>query len=248
MAVKFLIHSFRHGVGRSTIAANLSALLATQGRRTALIDTDVIAPTLHTLFGLRESAFTYTLRDFLSGQVSLAQSAYPVPDTDHNLFLVSANPGPMMNRTALSVQQFDQINAGCAQFEQDLQLDALVLDTSPGLTHESLAALTIPDVFLFVLRHDRRDYQGTSVLIDVVRQLHSTRVGLIVNEAPLDFDFAEMKTELEKIYGCEVLAILPFQQELMMLESQAVFVRQYPDHPFTRQLQQAVSQITSQTA
>jgi MinD-like ATPase involved in chromosome partitioning or flagellar assembly len=248
VGLKFLIHSFRHGVGRSTIAANLSSLMAAQEQRTAVVDTDMITPTLHTLFGIRESAFPHTLDDFLDGQVSLAQAAYPIPDSGQNLFLVSAHPGPMMNRTALSVQQFDRLNAGCEQFEQDLQLDALVLDTSPGLTHESLAALSIPDVFIFVLRHDRRDYQGTSVLIDVVRRLHAARVGLIVNEAPLDFDFAEMKTELEKIYGCEVLAILPYQQELMMLANQGIFVQQYPDHPFTTQLQRVVSQLASLAA
>lgn len=235
-------------MGRSTIAANLSTLMVAQGQRTAVIDTDVIAPTLHSLFGLREGAFTHILSDFLSGHASLAEAAYPIPNTNQNLFLVSANPGPMMNRTPLSVEQFEQLNVGCAQFEQDLLLDALVLDTSPGLTHESLAALTIPDVFVFVLRHDRRDYQGTSVLIDVVRRLHAARVGLIVNEAPLDFDFAEMKSELEKVYGCEVLAILPYQQELMMLGNQDIFVRQYPSHPFTLQLQMAVSQLTSLTA
>ncbi len=243
MALKFLIHSFRHGVGRSTIAANLGCLMAAQGQRTAIIDTDVIAPALHSLFGLRENAFAATLGDFLDGRVSLAEAAYPIPDTDQKLHLISANPGPVMNRVALSVSQFERLNAGCSQLEQDLQLDALVLDTSPGLTHETLTALTIPDVFIFVLRHDRRDYQGTSVLIDVVRQFHAAGVGLIVNEVPLEFDLSEMKRELEKAYGCDVLAMLPYQQELMMLANRDIFVRHYPNHPIARQLQQVVAQL-----
>ena len=35
------IHSFRGGTGKSNTTANLSALLAMQGRRVGVIDTDI---------------------------------------------------------------------------------------------------------------------------------------------------------------------------------------------------------------
>ena len=34
------IHSFRRGVGKSSLIVNLAVLLAMQGRRVALVDTD----------------------------------------------------------------------------------------------------------------------------------------------------------------------------------------------------------------
>jgi MinD-like ATPase involved in chromosome partitioning or flagellar assembly len=41
MAQVILIHSFRGGTGKSNAAANLAALLAAQGQRVAVIDTDI---------------------------------------------------------------------------------------------------------------------------------------------------------------------------------------------------------------
>ena len=44
------IHSFRGGTGKSNTTANLAALLAAQGLRVAVIDTDINSPGIHVLF------------------------------------------------------------------------------------------------------------------------------------------------------------------------------------------------------
>ena len=44
MSTIVTVHSFRRGVGKSSVAVNLAVLLALQGRRVALIDTDFQAP------------------------------------------------------------------------------------------------------------------------------------------------------------------------------------------------------------
>ena len=243
MTLRIVVHSFRHGVGRSTIVANFSYLLAAEGRRTAVIDTDVISPALHTVFGVSESYFKHTLDDFLDEQYPLSQAAYALSGTTGNLFLIPVKPGPIMNAHPLAPRHFKRLNDGCIQLEQTLQLQALLIDTSPGLDRESLSALTLPHVFIVILRHDRRDYHGTAELVNLMRQLNVSRVALVINEVPASLDFAELKTDLEKRYNVDVLAILPHQQELMALENRDIFARRYPTHLFTNALRNAISQL-----
>jgi hypothetical protein len=56
---------------------------------------------------------------------------------------------------------------------------------------------------------------------------------LVVNNTPTAFDFAEVKERVEKTYECEVAAVLPHSDELMVLASQGIFALHYPDHPVT---------------
>jgi MinD-like ATPase involved in chromosome partitioning or flagellar assembly len=59
------IHSFRGGTGKSNTAANLAAMLAQQGKRVCVIDTDIQSPGIHILFGLDGEGVKSSLNDFL---------------------------------------------------------------------------------------------------------------------------------------------------------------------------------------
>ena len=55
------IHSFRGGVGKSNLTANIAALLAAGGRRVGVIDTDIQSPGIHVLFGQAGQKFDNTV-------------------------------------------------------------------------------------------------------------------------------------------------------------------------------------------
>ena len=59
------IHSFRGGTGKSNTSANIAAVLAAQGQRVGVIDTDIQSPGIHILFGLTGDEITTSLNDFL---------------------------------------------------------------------------------------------------------------------------------------------------------------------------------------
>ncbi|PAP76382.1 polysaccharide biosynthesis tyrosine autokinase [Rubrivirga marina] len=60
-----LVTSASPGEGKSTVAANLAAVIAQSGRRTLLIDADLRRPRVHSLFGMSK---TPGLSEYISGQ------------------------------------------------------------------------------------------------------------------------------------------------------------------------------------
>ena len=79
---------------------------------------------------------------------------------------------------------------------------------------------------------------GTSVTVDVARKLNVPRMMLIVNKVPQVFDLDEARRRMEQSYGCDVIAVLPHSDEMMLLASSSIFVLQYPNHPVTALFQQ----------
>src|SRR5438105_15473650 len=72
------IHSFRGGTGKSNSTANVAAILAADGRRVGVIDTDIQSPGIHVLFGLDEDDMTHSLNDYLWGKCEIQEAAQEV--------------------------------------------------------------------------------------------------------------------------------------------------------------------------
>jgi MinD-like ATPase involved in chromosome partitioning or flagellar assembly len=68
MASCIAFHSYKGGTGKTTIAANLAALLAKKGYRVFLLDLDVYAPSLHSYFDKTPNRW---INDFLNGNAEV---------------------------------------------------------------------------------------------------------------------------------------------------------------------------------
>ena len=60
------IHSFRGGTGKSNITASIATLLAAEGRRIGIVDTDIQSPGIHVIFGLKEQDALHAVRGLRS--------------------------------------------------------------------------------------------------------------------------------------------------------------------------------------
>ena len=94
-----------------------------------------------------------------------------------------------------------------------------------------------------MLRPDQQDYKGTSVTVAVARILRVPRMGLGVNKTPAVFDGDEAKERVEQTYTCEVAAMLPHCDKLMVLSSGGIFALRYPDHPVTALNRQVATRV-----
>jgi MinD-like ATPase involved in chromosome partitioning or flagellar assembly len=245
------VHSFRGGTGKSNLTANVATLLAAGGKRVGVVDTDIQSPGIHVLFGMSQETMNRSLNDYLWGRCEIGAAAHDVtPNVDERLegrvFLIpSSSNASDIARVMQDGYDVGLLNQGIRNLIRELELDALLIDTHPGLNEETLLSIAICEALAIVMRPDYQDYEGTSVAVSVARKLGVPRMVLVVNNTPAAFDAAEVKERVENAYECEVAAVLPHSAELMVLSSQGIFALHYPDHPVTALYRQVAACLTA---
>jgi septum site-determining protein MinD len=249
MARIISIHSFRGGTGKSNTVANVAALLAARGLRVGVVDTDIQSPGIHVLFGLHGEEISHALNDYLWGGADIQQVALDVTRRlggalEGRLFLIpsSIKPGEI-TRVLREGYDAQLLTRGFRELVDTLHLDALLIDTHPGLNEETLLSIVISHALAIILRPDQQDYEGTGVTVAVARKLDVPRMLLIVNKVPAAFDPAEIQARMEQAYDCPVAAVLPHSDEMMTLASSGIFALHYPDHPLTALYRQVADQL-----
>lgn len=245
------IHSYRGGTGKSNTSSNLASLVARQGYRVCVVDTDIQSPGVHVLFGFDENSIDHSLNDFLWGRLPIEKTVYDVTSvlegqgTDRSkLFLLpSSTKASDIARVLREGYDVNLLNDGFQDLITKLDLDYLFIDTHPGLNEETLLSITISDILLLVLRPDQQDYQGTAVTVDVARKLEVPELYLVVNKAPTIFNFDQLRQKIQDVYDAPVVGVLPHSDEMMILASNGVFVLKYPDHELTQVVKGIVQYI-----
>lgn len=243
------LHSFRGGTGKSNTTANIATLLAADGRRIGVVDTDIQSPGIHILFGLAGEHVSNTLNDYLWGKCNITQTAHDVStyvnaDLKGKVYLIpsSIRPGEI-TRVLREGYDAQLLTQGFRRLVDELNLDALLIDTHPGLGEETLLSIVISHTLVIILRPDQQDYEGTGVTVQVARRLKVPNMVLLVNKLPSVFDAAAVKTQVERAYGCPVVAILPHSDELMTLASGGILALRNPNSPLTELYRQAASTL-----
>lgn len=245
------VHSFRGGTGKSNSTANLSTILASEGRRVGVIDTDIQSPGIHVLFGLAEDDMVHSLNDYLWGKCEIKETAHDVsshlgPGMKGKVFLIpSSIKAGEIARVLREGYDVGLLNDGFQRLVEDLKLDVLMIDTHPGLNEETLLSIAISDALAIIMRPDQQDYQGTGVTVEVARKLDVPRMYIVVNKVPPVFNFDEVKSRVEQTYNCEVAAVLPHSDEMMALASAGVFALRFPEHQVTALYKQIAAKLIS---
>ncbi len=243
------LHSFRGGTGKSNTTANLAALLAQQGKRVCVIDTDIQSPGIHILFGLEGENVTSSLNDFLwhgcaIEDVAIDVTPNAVMEKSGQIYLVpsSVKPGEI-SRVMRDGYDARQLTEGLRRLLTQLKLDYLLIDTHPGLGQETLLSLVISNVVIIVLRPDQQDYEGTGITVRIAQELKVPNILLMVNKTPGSLNPDALAEQVERAYGCKVVAVLPHSDELMELASRGLFALEHPSHPIAEQYRHIASQL-----
>lgn len=243
------VHSFRGGTGKSNSVANLATLLAADGQKVGIVDTDIQSPGIHVLFGLTDDDMPHSLNDYLWGKCEIQQAALDVtPKLGASLrgqiyLIPSSVKAGEIARVLREGYDVGLLNDGFRTLIDQVGLDVLMIDTHPGLNEETLLSIAISDALLIILRPDQQDYQGTGVTVEVARKLDVPRLLLMVNKVPTVFNFDEVRSRVTQTYRCEVAAVIPHSDEMMTLASAGVFVLRYPDHPVTGLYRQVLTRL-----
>ena len=243
------VHSFRGGTGKSNTTANLASLLAMEGKRVGVVDTDIASPGIHVLFNFDEADLVHSLNEYLWGKCAIKETAHDVTghvgaDIKGQIFLIpSSIKAGEIARILREGYDVGLLNDGFRDLVKELKLDFLMIDTHPGLNEETLLSLAISDVLILLMRPDQQDYQGTIVTVDVARKLDVPKMLLIVNKVPTAFDFDEVRDRVSQTYNVPVAAVLPHSDEMMVLASSGIFSLKYPDHTVSQSLRAVAAEL-----
>jgi MinD-like ATPase involved in chromosome partitioning or flagellar assembly len=247
------IHSYRGGTGKSNLIANLASSLVQQGKRVAVVDTDIQSPGLHVLFGMDPRHMGLTLNDYLYGRCGIEQAAYDVTSklgysvpAGGVLYLIpSSIKASEMTRVLREGYEVNLLTDGFRKLMKSLHLDYFLIVTHAGLNEETLLSIIISDTLVLILRPDQQDFQGTAVMVEVARKLKLKKLLLVVNKALPKLDFESLRHQVQETYNAPVAAILPVSEEMIELGSAGLFSLEYPDHPYSQGVREVAAQIVS---
>jgi MinD-like ATPase involved in chromosome partitioning or flagellar assembly len=221
------IHSFRGGTGKSNIAANLAAVAALDGKRVAVMDTDVASPGIHVIFGMGREKIEYTLNDYLRGECEITDACIDMGSRlgikTGKIFLI---PSSM---SATDITRFtDVIKAK--------DLDYLIIDTHPGLDRETLLSMATADYLFVVARVDQQDLLGTAATLSVARKLQVPIIKIVVNKKPSIYEDKKIIAEVEGKFKAKVATIIPLLPLLIEAGSRYIVTLRHPESEFTRSI------------
>jgi capsular exopolysaccharide synthesis family protein len=167
-----LVTSPSPGDGKSTVACNLAAGLALNGRRILLVDSNFRRPELHKIFGVQnEAGFGNVLSSIENFESAVRQTRVP------NLDLITTGPKPA-NATELLESQLliDFIERALEEY------DHVVFDSGPMLVvSETVALAPRVDGVVTVVRAKANSRGLLQRMRDGLRQLKAEHLGVVLN-------------------------------------------------------------------
>ncbi|MET9884102.1 MinD/ParA family protein [Streptomyces sp. NPDC006430] len=240
MARTIVVHSHRGGTGKSSVLANLALLIAGEGRRVGVVDTDIQSPTLDLLFRLGPGP---SLADYLLGRCEIEATAQQVGACGPGLYVVPARTGTAALRELMtSGYDVGLLPEGFDRLIEHYALDVLLLDTHAGLNNESVTAMASADVLMIMARVDRIDLSGVEETIALAGRL-ACRRALVMSMAPEGADGEQVRRRAEEVYGAPLAGILPYVPEMAALYGERIFAEAHPDHPLVGEFRTIINAL-----
>lgn len=172
-------HSYKGGTGKTTLAVNLSAHLASKGYNILLIDMDVYAPSLYVYFNIQPTKW---INDYLNDKITFSDSIYDFTHIVKEFSLGNKKDNQygslhaiFSNPSKQEITDLDSATRKESSKSQSLKkmlfiketrntetdYDFIILDTSPGIRYWSINSLAISDEIVLSLKMDNIDIEGT---------------------------------------------------------------------------------------
>ncbi len=247
------VHSYKGGTGKTLLSVNLAATLAQKGKNVCLFDLDFRAPSLFAI--MKTGNVTSYLNDYLNGTCEidkiLVDLSGQIPGNG-KFFVGLANPSTEAIRDMSAkdrkweMRALGRLLSLRTTLLNEKDFDYIVFDTSPGLQYSSINAIVTADLVVVATTGDRSDVDGTSRMLRELYNLFEKKSGLVINKV-LDAGSRtkrdEMQEKAKTIYKVPLLGLVPCFCEVLRAEGSFIFVRDKPDHPFTKILLEMTRKI-----
>ena len=247
------VHSYKGGTGKTLLSVNLAATFAKAGKKVAIFDLDFRAPSLFSILKAENAECWFN--DYLNNTCEAEKVLIDLSDNipgNGKFFAGLANPATEAIRDMSSkdrkweMRALGKLLALKETLLKDQNFDYLFFDTSPGLQYSSINAIVAADFVVVATTGDRSDVDGTKRMLAELYNLFEKKTGLVLNKA-LDScataKKAEMGEKVKTVYHVPMLGIVPCFCEILRAEGNLIFVKDKPDHPFTKLLAEMARKI-----
>jgi septum site-determining protein MinD len=251
------IHSYKGGTGKTLMSINLATMLAAHGKRVALLDLDFRAPSLYA--ALKANGSEYWLNDYLNNICEIKKVLVDLTEKcgfrNSGQFLVGlANPNTEAIRDMSSkdrkweMRALEKLLSLKNSLLNDMELDYIIFDTSPGLQYSSINAIVSADIVIVVTTQDTSDVQGTKRMIQELYDLFDKNAVLLLNKTLLSTISSEREKETvakqyAEMHNLPVLEVIPCFCDVLKSGGTFIFARDKPNHYFTKILEEIATKI-----
>lgn len=200
------ILSLKGGVGKTSIVSSLGAAISEFQKKVLLVDANLSAPNLGLHFNIVDPEVT--LHHVLAG---LAH----IKDSIHNLKNFDLIPASMFERKKVNALKLkDKLK------DIKNKYDTILIDSSPALNEETLAAMLASDSLLIATTPDYPTLGTTLKAIKIAKQRGTPIDGLILNKVH-NKNFELSLKEIEDTADVPIMAVIP--HDLSIMEAQSKF-------------------------
>ncbi len=245
------VHSFKGGTGKTTLTANLAAILALN-HRVGVMDLDLSGPGLHVLFGLKKGEVKATLTDIFLGDANpsdvILDLTHRFPRLKGLYFCPASNKVEDMLRLLKSGLEVSLFQDTLQKVGEQCNLEYIIVDTHPGVENDTVLAMGCCDALVLVSRVDQQDLFGTAVMV-LLAETFEKPTFLTLNMVPPGVrikDAVKVGKELATLFKSHFLEAFEFQLDVINNLSRSVFVIDNPDSPFARKISGAAQTLVQQ--
>jgi len=198
----YAIASGKGGVGKTTTAINLGAMLADRGHSVVVVDTDLGMANLAGFldFDVEEP----TLHEVLAEEADADEAIYDAPG------------GIDVLPSATDIEAFAKSNpANLSRVVAPLReaYDYVLLDTGAGVSYDTLVPLALADATLLVATPDVASVRDTAKTGELSARVGTAVVGAVLTQRSSNILSAN---DVESTLGTEVLAVVPSDEAVPM--------------------------------
>src|SRR5438105_5262862 len=204
------ITSGKGGVGKTTTTANVGTALAMQGKKVAVVDSDIGLRKPDAVVGL-DNRIVYDLLDLVAGQCRLRQAL--IKDTRlPELYLLPA--AQTRDKNAINSIQMEQL---CEQLRQDF--DFVLIDSPAGIEQGFRNAIVGADEIIIVANPEMASVRDADRIIGLVEAAGKLEPRLILNRLRAEMarrgDMMDVADVLE-VLGVDLLGIVPEDEMIIV--------------------------------